>query len=58
MMRQRGGLVVMIGSVTSLLSAPFGAAYAGQGRLRLLVGGQAERMRHLAAGCWNHLSAA
>ncbi|PSC76882.1 short-chain dehydrogenase reductase isoform B [Micractinium conductrix] len=28
MMRQRGGLVVMIGSVTSLLSAPFGAAYA------------------------------
>lgn len=29
-MRQRSGLVVMIGSVVSMLATPFGAAYSGE----------------------------
>lgn len=30
MIRQRSGLIVMIGSVVSLMATPFGAAYSGE----------------------------
>lgn len=49
MMHQQGGLIVMIGSVTSMLSSPFGAAY-GASKAALLALTDALRLELLPFG--------